>query len=76
MLTYDELRAAYPQESTVEVVVGGQRRTVEVVGHKAERLLDGVPAVRVYVIGYGTKLYSEAELKKFAKKKGKKKDAH
>ena len=64
MMTYSELRAAFQQGDWLTIEHGGEQKHVEVVGHKEVRLKDGVPAVRVYVLGFGTVLYSERELTK------------
>ena len=56
------LKATYPQGSWVRVMYGGEIREVEVVGHKASSLKTFEPAVRVYVKGYGTVLFSKQEL--------------
>src|SRR4051812_7364387 len=63
MMSYETLRAAFQQGDWLDLTVNGETRKVEVVGHKAERLFDGNPAVRVYEQGRGTVLYSESELR-------------
>lgn len=56
------LLATYPQGSEVRVKHGDKMQTVEVVGHKAQSLLTGRPAVRVYVKGYGTVLFTRQQM--------------
>lgn len=68
MMSYEELRAAYQQGDRVTVDYGGERRRVEVVGHKECCLRTFTPAVRVYVPGYGTVLFTEVELADFGNK--------
>jgi hypothetical protein len=61
-MTVEELMLVYPQGTLITLTHAGERKECEVVGHKEVRLKDFRPAVRVYVKGYGTVLYSEEEL--------------
>lgn len=65
MMTYEELQEAYPQGNWIRVFYQGEHREVEIVGHKEARLKDDKPAVRVYIYGFGTVLFSEEELEGF-----------
>lgn len=64
---YDYLREEYPQGATVTVKHGDGWQAVEVVGHKAETIKDGWPAVRVHIPGYGTTLIGKLEMDRWNK---------
>ena len=62
------LQATYLQGMTVRIRQGrGPYRQVEVVGHKAECLKTGHPAVRIYLTGYGTMLFGRDEMDRWNK---------
>lgn len=59
------LKEAYPVERYVRVRINDKWELVEVVGHKTECIKTGEPAVRIYLAGCGTMLFSREEMDKW-----------